>query len=242
MKKIFEKHETVACIILIVLYVILNSYCLQNFGTTDYRSVLINTVFSICLIFIMITLKKTSYYGLSMVKDCRKYLYFVPLLLIMTVNLWCGIHINNTRSEIVFHVLTMINVGFIEEIIFRGFLFRMMEKDNLKRAMVVSALTFGIGHIVNLLNGAEFIPTMLQICYAVSIGYLFVVIFYKSKSLVPCIITHMVVNATSIISGDNEVMSYISSAFLIIVPIAYVIYLNKREKNKTQRASTLKKE
>lgn len=200
---------------------------MQNFGTTDYRSVLVNTAFSICLVFLMISLKRISYYGLSKVTDCKKYLYFIPLMLIMTVNLWCGIHINHTGIEIFFHVLTMINVGFIEEIIFRGFLFKMMERDNLKSAMIVSALTFGIGHIVNLLNGAEFIPTMLQICYAVAIGYLFVVIFYKSKSLVPCIITHMVVNATSILGGENEVMSYIGSAFLIIVSIAYVIYLNR---------------
>lgn len=227
MKKFFEKYETMVCITLIVLYVVLNSYCMQNFGTTDYRSVLANTVLSIGLVFLMISLKRTSYYGLCKVKDCRKFLYFVPLLLIMTVNLWCGIHINNTGSEIVFHVLTMINVGFIEEIIFRGFLFKMMEKDNLKSAMIVSALTFGIGHIVNLLNGAEIIPTMLQICYAVSIGYLFVIIFYKSKSLVPCIITHMVINATPILGGDNEVMSYIGSAFLIIAPIAYATYLKR---------------
>ena len=32
---------------------------------------------------------------------------------------------------------------------------------------------FGFGHIVNLLNGADFLPTLLQIIYAVSGGYLF---------------------------------------------------------------------
>lgn len=53
----------------------------------------------------------------------------------------------------------------------------MMAKENVKRAMIVSALTFGIGHIVNLLNGAEFVSTIMQVCYAVCLGYLFVVIF-----------------------------------------------------------------
>ena len=121
----------------------------------------------------------------------------------------------------------MINVGFIEEIIFRGFLFKMMEKDNLKRAMIVSALTFGIGHIINLLNGAEFIPTLLQVFYAVALGYLFVVIFYRSKSLIPPIITHIVINSTSIFAVDNDVLAYIVSVFLIIVSISYAIYLNR---------------
>lgn len=89
----------------------------------------------------------------------------------------------------------MINVGFIEEVIFRGFLFKMMSKENVKRAMIVSALTFGIGHIVNLLNGAEFVSTIMQVCYAVCLGYLFVVIFYKSKFLIPCIVIHGVINS-----------------------------------------------
>lgn len=89
----------------------------------------------------------------------------------------------------------MINVGFIEEVIFRGFLFKMMAKENVKRAMIVSALTFGIGHIVNLLNGAEFVSTIMQVCYVVCLGYLFVVIFYKSKFLIPCIVIHGVINS-----------------------------------------------
>lgn len=89
----------------------------------------------------------------------------------------------------------MINVGFIEEVIFRGFLFKMMVKENVKRAMIVSALTFGIGHIVNLLNEAEFVSTIMQVCYVVCLGYLFVVILYKSKFLIPCIVIRGVINS-----------------------------------------------
>ena len=103
-------------------------------------------------------------------------MFFIPLILIPTVNLWNGINTNKPASEIVFYILTMINVGFIEEIIFRGFLFKMMEKDNVNRAIIVTSITFGIGHIINLLNGAELIPTLIQICYAISTGYLFAII------------------------------------------------------------------
>ena len=230
MKKIFEKHETLFCILLIVTYILANSYCIQNFGITDYRSAIINTVFSIALFIIMIILKRTSYYGLTKVKKLKEYLYFIPLVLIASVNLWNGVNINNSASEIIFHILTMINVGFIEEIIFRGFLFKMMEKENEKRAIIVSAITFGIGHIVNLLNGADLIPTLMQICYAMSIGYLFVIIFYKSKSLIPCIITHCLVNSFSIFNVENVISLYVASAFLIIVPLWYAGYINKKVK------------
>ena len=227
-KKIFEKHETLACIALIVLYILVNSYCIQNFGITDYRSAFINTLFSGVLAVLMIHLKRVSYYGLTKVTDLKSYLYFLPLLVIITVNLWGGIRINNTPSEIVFHIITMINVGFIEEIIFRGFLFQMMAKDNVKSAIIVSSVTFGIGHIVNLLNGAEFLPTLLQIGYAISIGYLFVIIFYKSKSLIPCIITHALFNSLSIFNAESESVRYIVPIFLMVAPLTYAIYINKK--------------
>ncbi len=234
MKKLFEKHETLFCILLIILYILINMYCVQNFGVTSYISTIINTIFSIGLITLIILLKRTSYYGLTKAINKKECLYFIPLILIVSVNLWGGININNSKTEILFHILTMINIGFIEEIIFRGFLFKMMEKDNLKSAIIVSSVTFGIGHIVNLLNGADIIPTLLQICSAISIGYLFVVIFHHSKSLIPCIITHSLINALSIFNSDSTLLLYISSVFLIIMPIIYALYVNKKSEKKEE--------
>jgi len=227
MKKIFEKCETLFCILLIIFYILSNMICIQYFGLEDYRSAIINTIFSVLLIIIIIKLDRVTYYGLTKVKNIKKYFYFIPLLLIVSVNLWGGINLNNSISDITFHILTMINIGFIEEIIFRGFLFKMMEKDNLKSAIIVTSITFGIGHIINLLNGAELIPTIMQVGYSISIGYLFVIIFYKSKSIIPCIITHSIMNSLSIF--HIEKYFYIESIFLIIVPIMYAIYINKNE-------------
>ena len=125
-------------------------------------------------------------------------------------------------------MLSMVNIGFLEEIIFRGFLFKMMAKDNLKSAIIVSSITFGLGHIVNLLNGADLVPTLMQICYAVALGYLFVIIFYKSKSLVPCIVTHIVIDVLSVFNVENSLSVYIIPVFLIVVSVGYAVYINKR--------------
>ena len=228
MKKIFEKHETLCCILLIVLYVVVNSYCMQNFGLQDYRSTIINTVFSVLVLALIISLKRVEYYGLVKVTDAKKYLYFIPLLLIVSVNLWNGINVSHAPGKIIFYMLSMVNIGFLEEIIFRGFLFKMMAKDNLKSAIIVSSITFGLGHIVNLLNGADLVPTLMQICYAVALGYLFVIIFYKSKSLVPCIVTHIVIDVLSVFNVENSLSVYIIPVFLIVVSVGYAIYINKR--------------
>lgn len=228
MKKIFEKHETLCCILLIVLYVVINSYCMQNFGLEDYRSTIINTVFSVAVLALVISLKRVAYYGLVKVTDAKKYLYFIPLLLIVSVNLWNGINVNHAPGKIIFYMLSMVNIGFLEEIIFRGFLFKMMAKDNLKSAIIVSSITFGLGHIVNLLNGADLVPTLMQICYAVALGYLLVIIFYKSKSLVPCIAAHIVIDVLSVFNVENSLSVYIIPVFLIVVSVGYAIYINKR--------------
>ena len=227
MNKFFEKHETLFCMLLIGAYIVVNSVCVQNFGYTSSVGFIVNTIFSACLVALVLALKRSAYYGFTKVRDAKKYLYFLPLAVIVSVNLWNGIHIHRPASEIAFYVLTMINIGFIEELIFRGFLFRMMAKSNVKTAILVSALTFGAGHIVNLLNGAELIPTLLQICYATAIGYLFAILFYKSKSLIPCIITHCLVNALSVFHMENTLSLYIAPVVLTAVPLAYGIYINK---------------
>lgn len=164
-------------------------------------------------------------YGLCSFKGSLKnYLYFIPLGLITSVNLWNGVTINISAFEIVLFIISMLCVGFIEEIIFRGFLFKAMCKDNIKSSVFVSSI--GMGHIVNLLNGSALIPTLLQICYATAIGFLFTIIFYKGKSLLPCIITHGITNSLAIFAVQRtQMISSITSIVLCIISLLYALIL-----------------
>ena len=225
MEKQFKKHETLYTILLIVIYVVVNSYLMQNYGYTSIQSAIANTIMTILLIVLVIQLKRVKYYGLTKPKKPKKFLYFIPLIIISLFSIRNGINTDNPTNEIIFYILTMINVGFIEEMIFRGFLFKMMEKDNVKTAIIVSSITFGIGHIVNLLNGADFIPTLLQVCYAISIGYMLVMVFYKSKSLIPCIIFHSVFNSLGIFNSTDSTL--LSIIVLIILSLGYGLYIDK---------------
>lgn len=54
-----------------------------------------------------------------------------------------------------------------------------------------------------------------------------VIIFYKSKSLIPCIITHAVVNSLSIFSEGNKWMLYIVTVFIVVVSLSYAFYINR---------------
>lgn len=169
-------------------------------------------------------------YGLcSFMGSLKNYLYFIPLGLMISVNLWNGVTMNVSVLGTVLFILSMLCVGFIEEVIFRGFLFKAMCKDNIRLAIFVSSITFGLGHIVNLLNGRELLPTLLQICYATAIGFLFTIFFYKGKSLLPCIITHSIFNSIAIFAVQRtQMFSIITSILLCIISLGYALWILKR--------------
>lgn len=169
-----------------------------------------------------------AYYGLGLPKGMkgRSYLYFIPLLILSTSNLWNGVAFRFGKVETALYVISMCCVGFLEETIFRGLLFRALAKKSVKQAVVISSLTFGMGHAVNLLSGAGLLPTVLQMIYATAIGYLFTQICLKAGNLLPCIFTHAAINAMSAFAVKGSDGSHIiSSAVLILISALYSVYL-----------------
>ena len=52
----------------------------------------------------------------------------------------------------------------------------------------------------------------------------------KGKSLIPCIIAHIVINSTSIFGIENKISVYIVPIILVIVSISYSLYIRKNIK------------
>ncbi len=232
MKKLYEKNEVTFAIIWIVIYVVGLSLA-DNFSAEIGIQKIISLPLCLILMFVLIfwaakngLLEK---FGLKPQKaDYKSYLYFAPLFIICSTNLWAGVTLNLTILESVLYVLSMFCVGFLEEFIFRGLLFTAMRKSGLKSAVIVSSLTFGMGHIVNLLNGASVFETLLQICYASAIGFLFTMIFHKLNNLYPCIIAHAAINSLSVFAVEKEgIYHIIVSVIIISVSIAYSVWIIK---------------
>ena len=170
-------------------------------------------------------------YGLcSAPGTAKRALWYLPMLLLVSVNLWGGISMRTSAVEALLYVITMFGVGFLEEVIFRGLLFRSMQKDGLVSAIIVSSVTFGFGHIVNLLNGADFVPTLLQTLYATSIGYLFTMLFYRTGTLLPCIVTHGIFNSLSVFGAERGTTVEIAAMLtLIALPILYASWIGRKD-------------
>lgn len=168
--------------------------------------------------------------------SASKMLFYIPVLVLLTANLWYGVTRNTSPIETVLYILSMLCVGYLEELIFRGFLFRAMAKNGIRSAIIVSSVTFGIGHIINLFNGsgAELIPNLLQVVYAMAVGFMFVMIFYRTNSLIPCILTHSIFNSLSIFSNNAITMQaeIISCVLITLLSGAYAAYLALMVKSK----------
>ncbi|MDR0949581.1 MAG: CPBP family intramembrane metalloprotease [Lachnospiraceae bacterium] len=258
MKKLYEKNELHFSLIWIVLYVVLFGAADTisiSLGTEKLITVPLCIVMSLLLWGWIKKNGATEKYGLGrFTGNVREYLYlfpsacqrhayqsnrlkvlllsnFLPLILISTTNLWGGFTLTRSPLETVLYMTSMLCVGFLEEVIFRGFLFKALCKDNVRTAFVVSSILFGIGHIVNLLNGAEVFQTLLQIVYAAAVGFMYTAVFYKGKSLVPCIISHAVINMTSVFAtAPNDSTRIITTIALTVISIGYAIVLLKPKK------------
>ena len=191
MKILYQKSEICFAVAWIIAYCVLASMgdsLSASIGTQKIITLPILIVLSVFLILFVHKNHLSDKYGLCKSEiPASKMLFYIPLLALLTVNLWFGGSIHTSKFETVLYILSMMCVGFLEEMIFRGFLF----------------------------------------C-AMAAGFMFVMIFYKTKSLLPCIITHGVFNALSVFVNEAAMTSQrniISCLFMVVISGAYALYI-----------------
>lgn len=255
MKKLYQKSELAFSLVWIGLYVVVMNIALRfcgGFDNPESKTVPQVLVGVICVLVLAawttLWILKNGLgqkYGLSPFRgDRRKFLFFIPLIIMSCVNLKNGLGLNAPLGVSALMAIHLAAAGFVEEIIFRGFLFRAMAKDNLRSAIIVSAVTFGAGHIVNLANTADTLGVLLQVGYAIVIGFLYTVIVFRGGSLWPCVASHMFVNGSSVFAPEQGpftdfvgavfgqtstgLVQVCSSVFIAVISGGYAFWLWKR--------------
>ncbi len=236
MKKLYEKNELTFAIVWIVVYCVLQSLAnpLNKAIGVAYAASAAFCVLQTVVLFAFIRKNHSQKrYGLckSPVPACR-FLYYVPLIILASGNLWNGFAINYSPAEMACRIVCMLCVGFLEEVIFRGLLFKAIAKDNIKSAIVISSVTFGVGHIINLVNGSGMDPlnNLCQIVFAIAVGFMLVTIFYRGGSLLPCILVHSAINTLGTFANDMNLTTethLLHLATLIVIAVAYTLILTR---------------
>ena len=234
MKKLYEKSKIGFAVTWIIAYCVLMSAgdaLSAKLGVEKSVTLIIGVGLSAVLLLFLWNNKLFDRYGLCLPKvPPRAMLYYIPIYIMLTANLWYGVTCNYGIAETVLYMLSMLCVGFLEEVIFRGLLFEAMREDGLKSAVIVSSVTFGMGHIINLFNGsgAGLLPNLLQILYATAVGFMFVMMYLKSNSLLVCIAVHGIFNAISVFADESAVtdgMQIVTAILLTVITGGYAGYL-----------------
>ena len=240
MKKLYHKDEVWFAVLWIIVYVVgfANADALsQTIGFPKLLTVIVGLVLSTILFVFVKRNGLLHHVGLCKPTGKRKhYGYFMPLVLISCVNLYNGFSLTTDFFSLALFAVSMCFVGFLEELIFRGFLFQGMRKTNEVSAILISSVTFGVGHIVNLLLGAELFETLMQLVYASAIGFCYTAVFVVGGSIVPCILSHIFINVTSGVATEptneiNMVITVVQTALCI----GYGWWLLRSESRKKYR-------
>ncbi len=231
MKKLYDKNELWFALIWIIGYCAITIPIRGNLGDESPVMLIALALIAAGIFFFVKKYHLEEKYGLVKWKGkAANYWFFIPLLILMTGNLWRGFGLAYSGVSQVFAVLSMLLIGFVEEMLFRGFLFRiLLKKDPAPVAITISAVTFGIGHIVNLLAGQANLETFCQVLFAIAWGYIFTFVFCKSGSLLVCIFVHGIVDACSMFAAnDGSGMEWVYMGATIVIAIVYCLYLSRK--------------
>lgn len=228
MNAFYKKNELWFALILIIIYSVGQSFAMSlndMLGVPYAANAILNVALSVFLLAFLFKNKLSGKYGLCRPKlPAVRFLFYLPLAVIVTENLWNGFAIELEPAGLACYIIYMFCVGIVEELLFRCLLFEAIAKDNLKLAIVISSVTFGLGHFINLLNGVSSDPveTLVQVVGAIAVGFLFVTIYHRGGSILPCILAHSGIDVTSAFSNLDS-LSYTTQLILVAIRIAVIV-------------------
>ncbi|MBE5963061.1 MAG: CPBP family intramembrane metalloprotease [Lachnospiraceae bacterium] len=150
-----------------------------------------------------------------------------------------------TASLAVVLVFFTITIAFTEEMFFRGLILKYIEKEGVKRSVLVSSIIFGAMHLANTLGGNSIPSTILQVFFAFLFGVVCAEVVYLTKSLWLPIIWHMTHDFISYITEESFTLGSLSEetsilllgAVQFILLIIYAVSLWNKLSRETERTT-----
>lgn len=231
MKTLNKKSPIWHALIWIVAYIVLvgiGDWSSELIGEPNSATAGLLVLLSIGLIVYVTRNGWLNFYGLGPLRRSSftgTWLY-IPLVVIIALQFFKGFRDDLDVTALVLIVVLMICVGFIEELLFRGFLFKgILSKGTLTRAVVISGVTFGIGHIVNLARGYTGTEQLLQIAFAIVIGIVLALLFAVTGTIIPLIIFHALFNISGSVTAPSNEFDLIMLVATVVISGGYAAYL-----------------
>lgn len=241
MLKLYKSKDVLHSIVWLVLYLAANTITgnLATILNANYEVVSFIPIFilaTVCFIYLYKTgISKDIGLLCRPTESAKNMMCYIPLFVLPAYSLIYGINNALTPLEILAAFLMYTGVGFMEEIVFRGLMFRALTKKwNRIVVVVFISLTFGMGHIVSVVAvGMSSFDTMLQIINASVVGFMFMTVMLASDNLTACIIAHIAYNflVTICMSSDDIWTRIIVNTVITFLYFTYLFFSRKNIRN-----------
>ncbi len=114
-------------------------------------------------------------------------------------------------------------VGVAEEVLFRGLVYGALRRLGIGRAVVGSAVAFGVLHLLNLARGASPVLTALQVVYAFALGCAYAAALERGGRLVPLVAAHAATDLLAYVAGNGTLMTGGYEAVTAVLTGVYIV-------------------
>ncbi|MGG3564463.1 CPBP family intramembrane glutamic endopeptidase [Neobacillus rhizosphaerae] len=196
---------------------------------------LVMLLYAVCAFLAVKWVKVDKEIGLIKATAKDYYVWLPALVIPFTLALHLGFH--STWGHVPLLMIAAIGVAVNEEILFRGILLRAMLPFGKAVAIIVPSLLFGTVHLSNIIVGGDVIFALFQFAWTFIAGMALTAIRLQSKSLLPAIGFHFVLDAVEYaatgeygVHSTNFSLGWLSIfALLNLLFLVYALYLLKKK-------------
>ena len=226
---------TLLAAVTLILYLLRNTVISRLIGLTGLNALYCQCIASVLVVAIaacMIRRRNAHEYGLTRGEYKGNLKYVIPMLFLGVVNI-PYIFLGTFSTPFVVAFILVACIGIMEELIFRGYVFRAIElRFGENKAVIFSSILFGLIHLLNLVFYKGVMPVssvLLQVFYAAMIGLMFAVLRTKVKSIYPGMLIHALLDLLCVIfTGNLLVVDVVGSLVCCVVGAVYYIIYRKQ--------------
>lgn len=207
-------------ILLFIVYLVWNAVrnVLVNVFKADYTAATIITIFAaVAAVFLIV--KKDDYFKIKSIDKrlCTELAVMVSVL--GAINAF-PFNIDFESGSIMIAAIQTLFAVTMEELIFRGYVYGAMERTFTEgSAIIMSGVLFGLFHIIRILDMGVALG-LLKTLYAACIGIVLGIVFYRTRSVVPGIVVHFILN-TAAYFGEDGLIDELLFTTLCIIAMVY---------------------
>lgn len=224
MKHLYEKNKVRHFLVWLAAYLILSVVAINigaGLGISDHVSVAVPLlILSLVMLAYLRRTRIGTDVGLGIpgaVSPARMWFY-LPLAALIALPLIGGVRGDLTAVAVVAIIVQFVCVGFLEEVLFRGMLLRaLLEKWRPVWAVLLSGVTFGVGHAASMMVGQSGGDTVLQIINATVVGLIFTLVVLVTGSLTAVIVVHVFYNIIAVLTDTHEGVGIIVPGMAVLL-------------------------